>query len=243
MGKQMRPALFSALAGAVLAGLAAGPAPVSAEQRESIQREDRGGRRDRDRYLRANPSKVIAAELAFARTAQEKGQWTAFAEFAADDAVMFVPEPVNAREWLKKQTNPAQAVRWQPHHVWSSCDGTLAVTKGAWQRPDGSTGYFTTVWERQRNREYKWIMDQGDALQQPLEAPELIGATAADCSRPTLVAPFSGDGASTREGRSKDGTLAWSVRVGAGGARTVSVHLWQDGEMKEVLATSVAASS
>ena len=88
--------------------------------------------------VRANPSKVIATELAFARAAQEKGQWTAFAEYATDDAVMFVPEPVNAKDWLKRQVNPPRAVTWQPHQVWSSCDGTLAVTKGAWQRPDGS---------------------------------------------------------------------------------------------------------
>src|SRR5690606_29429218 len=101
-----------------------------------------------ERIRRADPGKVVAAEIAFARTAQEKGQWTAFAEFAADDAVMFVPAPVKAKDWLKGQRDPAEAVRWQPHQVWSSCDGTLAVTRGAWQRADGSTGYFTTVWQR-----------------------------------------------------------------------------------------------
>ena len=83
-------------------------------------------------------TKVVAAEIAFARAAQEKGQWTAFAEYATDDAVMFVPEPVVARDWLRRQTDPPQPVQWQTHQVWSSCDGTLAVTKGAWQRPDGT---------------------------------------------------------------------------------------------------------
>ena len=34
----------------------------------------------------ANPSAVVAAELRFARLAQEKGQWTAFRETAAEDA-------------------------------------------------------------------------------------------------------------------------------------------------------------
>ena len=69
----------------------------------------------------------VSAE-AFARAAQEKGQWTAFREYAADDALMFVPQPVAAKDWLKKQANPAQAVTWQPYAVWSSCDGSLAVT-------------------------------------------------------------------------------------------------------------------
>ena len=59
----------------------------------------------RERFYRslkpqANPSAVIATELAFAREAREKGQWTAFRKFAAEDAVMFVPGAVAARPWL-----------------------------------------------------------------------------------------------------------------------------------------------
>jgi hypothetical protein len=129
----------------------------------------------------AVPGEIVAAELAFARTAREEGQWTAFRRFATDDAVMFVPEPVNARDWLAKQKDPPEAVRWQPHQVWMSCDGSLAVTKGAWQRPDGSFGYFTTVWERQQDGEYKWVLDQGDVLAEPLAAPDIIESKVADC--------------------------------------------------------------
>jgi hypothetical protein len=187
---------------------------------------------------------VIAAELAFARAAQEKGQWTAFREFATDDAVMFVPQPVNAQDWLKTQQDPPQSVAWQPHQVWSSCDGSLAVTKGAWQRADGSTGYFTTVWQRQRNERYKWTMDQGDALPQPLPAPEMIGAMVADCAgRADPVTMPLAQGSTRREGRSEDGSLYWSVVVGEDGGRRVLVKLWQDGEMKDVVQETVAAGS
>src|SRR5690606_39127749 len=85
--------------------------------------------RDRtDLRPNANPSAVIAAEMAFARAAQEKGQWTAFRQYATRDAVMFVPEPVNAQQWLRGQADPAQAVTWQPYQVWSSCDGSFAVS-------------------------------------------------------------------------------------------------------------------
>ncbi|HBM04334.1 MAG TPA: hypothetical protein DD369_01900, partial [Erythrobacter sp.] len=103
----------------------------------------------RDRYARlltpaANPSKVVAAELELARAAQEDGQWSAFRDFSAGDAVLFVPEPVAARDWLQGRADPAAALQWQPHHIWSSCDGSLAVTRGAWQHPDGAQGEFTT---------------------------------------------------------------------------------------------------
>jgi hypothetical protein len=191
--------------------------------------------------LAANPSAVIAAELAFARLAQEKGQWTAFSQYAADDAVMFVPEPVNARQWLKKQTNPAQAVKWQPHQVWSSCDGTLAVTKGAWQQPNGTVGYFTTVWERHRNGEYKWVMDQGDALAQPLTEPEMIGATVADCSAPPAEAIAAIPPAKLVEGRSKDGTLWWHVTVSPDQSRSVTVSYWDGSGWKDAINERVAA--
>ncbi|MGN6692381.1 MAG: hypothetical protein ACTHJU_15705, partial [Sphingopyxis sp.] len=70
--------------------------------------------RERNRPLAANPSGFIAAEIAFARLAQDKGQWTAFRETAAPDAVMFVPQRVRAQDWLKSKKDPAEAVKWQP---------------------------------------------------------------------------------------------------------------------------------
>jgi hypothetical protein len=234
-----RPVLLAALA--LLAGLGAASA------------QGQGGRRDRDEeFRRADPAAVIAAELAFARAAQEKGQWTAFAEYATRDAVMFVPQPVIAQDWLKGRANPPQAVRWQPHQVWSSCDGTLAVTRGAWQRPDGSVGYFTTVWQRQGKRgktEYRWVMDQGDALAEPLAASEMIEAKVADCTpQPAgyneladLEANADAAGLSVGGGASRDGSLLWQYWVAPSGARETVVYLAIDGELTEVMRSEVAA--
>ena len=190
----------------------------------------------------ADPSAVIAAELAFARAAQEKGQWTAFREYATKDAVMFVPEPVNAQDWLKQQTDPPRAVAWQPHQVWSSCDGSLAVTKGAWQRPDGSVGYFTTVWQRQDDRSYKWVMDQGDTLAEPLAAPEMIGAQVADCtSKPVPPIVVAAPEESLRDGTSADGTLTWLVGVRPDGSRRVSVSYWNGESWQRAFSERVAS--
>ena len=196
----------------------------------------------RDLKPTADPGAVIATEIAFARGAREEGQWTAFREFAAEDAVMFVPEPVVARDWLRRQTDPAQAVQWQPHQVWSSCDGSLAVTRGAWQRPDGSVGYFTTVWERQDNREYRWVMDQGDVLAEPLPAPELIEAKVADC-RSEPFAPLTVRAASTtiNKGAADDGTLEWSVATRPDGSRTVVARYWDGSEWQFAVQEQVAA--
>ena len=226
--KALSAALVASL---LLTACATGPGPET--RREFYER----------RVLRANPSKVIATELAFARTAQEKGQWTAFAEFATDDATMFVPEPVNAKDWLKRQVNPPRAVTWQPHQVWSSCDGTLAVTKGAWQRPDGSVGYFTTVWERQRDGDYEWVMDQGDELAEPLEAPQMIGATTALCgSQPTPPAEMlAGPSDAINSGAARDGTLRWHVVSRPDGSRSVVASYWDGSGWQDAVRADVAA--
>jgi hypothetical protein len=248
MTRAVRSALAAALAASLAASCGPGPPPMQGN------RFDLGGPRERfdEAILRANPSKVIAAELAFARAAQDKGQWTAFAEYATDDAVMFVPEAVNAQAWLKGRANPPQAVRWQPHQVWSSCDGSLAVTKGAWQRPDGSVGYFTTVWERQENGEYKWVLDQGDVLAEPLEAPEMIDAKSANCGSNDSSDAWDSEeadweanseaaGAVIGLGESDDRTLAYRYVVRPSGARETTVFMRTTETMQEVLRSTVAA--
>jgi hypothetical protein len=161
----------------LIAALVAGPAA----QAQSVERS---ARQDESRraHSRANPGTVIAAEVAFNQLAQKKGQWTAFLETSALEAEMFTPQRVNAKTWLKGRPNPPQPVKWQPHEVWSSCDGSYAVTRGAWQRPDGKSGYFTTLWQRQPKKgDYKWLLDQGDELAAQIAAPEMIAGLVADC--------------------------------------------------------------
>lgn len=205
----------------------------------------------------ANPSALIAAEIAFNRLARKEGQWTAFRETAAESAIMFVPGPVRAKDWLDGRGDPPSPVQWQPYQVWMSCDGTLGVTRGAWQGADGTTGAFTTIWQRQKRGEYRWILDQGAPLPEPLEKPLMISASVADCpgrgSWPGIVQASEKDRERERrsggpvgmdgKGASDDGTLTWSYHVAADYARTLSISLRKDGEMKPVLALDVSAEN
>ena len=203
-----------------------------------------GGSRDefRNRPLAANPSGFIAAEIAFARLAQEKGQWTAFRETAHPDAVMFVPERVRARDWLKSQTDPAEAVKWQPHAVYVSCDGNVGATTGAWQK-GATNGYFTTVWLRDpKSGKTEWILDHGDGLASPREAPEFIASKQAACgSRPAVPIEAGAEGEDMAVGLSPDQTLSWTSTVRADKSRRVAIRLWDGKDMATVIDDQVAA--
>ncbi|ATW02423.1 hypothetical protein [Sphingorhabdus sp. YGSMI21] len=210
-----------------------------------------GGRlNDRERYNRvigkpvANPSAIVKAELSFARLAQEKGQWTAFRDTAADEAIMFTPDLVNAQQWLKGKADPAQAVTWQPHKIYMSCDGSIGVSTGAWQSASGATGHFTTIWHQENfgNRkpskdvEWKWIFDDGVPLAAPLTEPDYVETEVASCKAGTAAAfPPAGPSDRGRSGASADGSLIWNASSVDGGGRIVFVDLAEDdGSFKRV---------
>lgn len=207
----------------------------------------------------ADPSAAIAAEVAFAQLARDKGQWTAFRATAAPDAVMFAPAMVLAQQWLRRQANPPVPLSWQPYQVWSSCDGSLMLTSGAWQRGDAH-GWFTTIWQRQPNGAYKWVFDHRDAAKDALPEPDMIAAKVADCPdrRPgehTAGGPHSGRrkpekpvqappepfDPTARQGHSDDGTLIWQVHADAAGTHDFTAKLLIDGKMQDIRKEHVAA--
>jgi hypothetical protein len=185
----------------------------------------------------ADPSAVIAAEIGFSQLAQTKGQWTAFRETAAAGAEMFVPERVKAADWLKGRADPTVPVKWQPADVWSSCDGSIAVTRGAWQRP-GSAGNYVTVWKRQKDGKYKWLLDMSLADEAAPASPDTVNATVADCprgKRESLPSAAATDTPEARSGKSDDGTLGWLARSSGEGTRSFTLWLGKDGAMREML--------
>lgn len=174
----------------------------------------------------AQPTDIVATELAFARLAQEKGQWTAFREYAADGALFFGPTGVNEAEpWLEKQQDPAQAVTWGVHQIWMSCDGSLAVSAGAFDEPNGPKGRYYTVWQRQRDRDYKFVFDFGIPMDQPPATPDLIKGDVAKCGTGLEL----GLDATENLRRSQDGTLAWSWTYPGDGTRRFTVWSSRNG--------------
>ena len=123
--------------------------------------------------------------------------------------------------------------------VWSSCDGTFAVTRGVWQRP-GSAGNYVTVWQRQKDGKYKWLLDMSLADEAAPASPDTINATVADCPRGKRenlppAAAIAADTPEARSGKSDDGTLGWLARSSGEGARSFTLWVGKDGAMREML--------
>lgn len=184
----------------------------------------------------AQPSEVIATELAFARAAQDDGQWTAFAKYAADGALIFGNNGAfEAKPWLKAQKNPPESVRWDPHAVWSSCDGSLAVTRLGFAYPgDDPVGIGYTVWQRQKKGDYRYLFDFGWPTPVAEPEPDIIQAKVADCARDMAIADAAKD-----VRRSQDGTLQWSFAFTSDGTRKFTVWMLRDGEMSKVASAEI----
>ncbi|WP_375291247.1 hypothetical protein [Qipengyuania sp.] len=201
----------------------------------------------------AQPSRIVSAEIAFARAAREDGQWTAFREFAAPGAIIHGASGASdANAWLAGRQDPPQAVAWRPRAIWMSCDGALAISEGRYRDPDGTVGTFVTLWQRQSDGEYRWLYDAGtpDDPQPPPPPPEerlsddAITVTAidavqglvADCSRgdATADAQQATAGNDAAGWTSPDGTLAFRWRQAAG-QRHLSAQWLYEGRWQTAL--------
>jgi hypothetical protein len=194
---------------------------------------------------------AVDAEHAFASDARRIGQWSAFRKWADRDAVMFTPQAVWARTFLKPLKNPPRAISWRPTNSFASCDGRIAVNTGPWFIQDGTLGgYFTTVWQA-TPAGWRWAYDGGG----PMSGPVPKGKTrvhAASCRGKAPGAPIippppltPKQARTTPEdngrGQSADKTLGWDWKVEKSGARQFRVYQWNGTRYLEVLHNDVPA--
>lgn len=184
----------------------------------------------------AQPSAIVSTEIAFARSARENGQWTAFDEYAAPGALLHGRNgAIEAKPWLAAQSNPEEAVQWGVRTVLMSCDGELALSQGRFRDPEGIVGTYITAWQRQSDRSYRWVYDGGgpDVPQPParehfedgdivVTAIDAVEGLVATCPReggtippPPADSPVGQRPQDVRQ--SRDGTLRWRFKHRGGG--------------------------
>src|SRR5215213_1418351 len=116
---------------------------------------------------------MVKTEQAFSKMAEEKNTRDAFIAFIADDGLLFRPGAVNGKEWLLKSPAPPPSdkrplLAWQPAYAGISASGDMGFTTGPWEakadiideKPQGY-GHFVTVWKKQADGSWKFVVDLG----------------------------------------------------------------------------------
>ena len=112
--------------------------------------------------------KLVDTEHAFARLAADKDTRTAFLANMTDDAVVFTPEQAAAKPiWEARKPN-GSLLSWAPNFADVSNTGILGYTTGNWEwrskrknDTPSAFGDFITLWLRQPDGKYKWVVDIG----------------------------------------------------------------------------------
>ena len=118
--------------------------------------------------------KIVDTEHAFAAYAAEHDTKSAFLEYLTADAVLFQPDKVNGREYWNGRAQSKGLLSWAPNYADVSTNGIMGYTTGNWEyRPKGKDdtpvafGEFITVWLRQPDGKYKFVVDIGIGHDKP----------------------------------------------------------------------------
>ena len=121
---------------------------------------------------------MVETERSFARMSEEKGTREAFAAFIADEGILFRPTAVLGKKWMRENPLPPSTTRpwlaWQPIFAFVSSAGDLGYTTGPWQYKKDikdaqptAFGNFMTVWKKQADGTWKYIVDLGNPRPAP----------------------------------------------------------------------------
>jgi hypothetical protein len=159
---------------------------------------------------------LVAVEHAFEQATIAEGVRDAFIRFADDSAVIFRPEPVNAKASFRSRPATRIGLRWYPAIVRAARSGDLGFTSGPSQVLDSTGtvqgyGNYFTVWRRAPDG-WHWVVDLGISTPKP-EPPLPPYAPAAGSVLPRPAGPI--DAAAARPLLAADS--AFDARAGAEG--------------------------
>jgi ketosteroid isomerase-like protein len=116
---------------------------------------------------------LVETERAFAQLAQDKSTRAAFGAFIADEGQMFLPAPTRAKPLIEAGKIDFGPIRWWPVYAGVAASQDLGFTTGPAISGEGKEtryGVFLTVWKRQPDGRWRFIMDKGIAQVRPAAA-------------------------------------------------------------------------
>ncbi|MBI3124548.1 MAG: nuclear transport factor 2 family protein [Ignavibacteriales bacterium] len=117
---------------------------------------------------------MVNHEYAFAEKAAHDATREAFLAFIADDGIIFRPHPVNGKEFLGKTKPNNGWLIWYPERAGISASGDIGYTTGpaSFRKAKGDSvdiwfGNFCTVWRKQKDNTWKFLIDFGISNPKP----------------------------------------------------------------------------
>ena len=121
---------------------------------------------------------VVQTEREFARAAAASGMRASFLAFIADDGLLFRPGPVSGKKWWAERPERSGLLSWEPVYADVSRAGDIGYTTGPWEfRPGGPAdkpaghGQFMTIWGKQPDGTWKFLLDIGTSNPAPAGRP------------------------------------------------------------------------
>ena len=125
---------------------------------------------------------MVKTEQAFSWMAQDTNPREAFMAFIADDGLLFRPGAVNGKKWMLEHPVPPSdkkpVLAWQPAFAGMAQSGDMGFTTGPWEAKadvndakPGAYGHFMTVWKKQPDGSWKFVVDLGIAHPQQSGGP------------------------------------------------------------------------
>jgi len=209
----------------------------------------------------AQPSTIVATEVAFGRLASETSQSAAFLQYAATGAQVHTPKGlVPAQQWLVQAGSAMGATQWKTRTVAISCNGALAASTGRYTDPAGIIGNYVMVWQRQGDGNYRWLYhaagpdvpqppprivpEDGDIVVTSIDAVQGLVASCqrqgADIPPPPAISLASDAPADAT--LSRDGTLRWRWEQPDAARRLIAAEYFYEGRWLPAFEISLPSS-
>ncbi|MEO7802809.1 MAG: DUF4440 domain-containing protein [Ginsengibacter sp.] len=121
---------------------------------------------------------IVKTDSIFSETSENQGMRKAFIEFIADEGVLLRSNhlPIvgaDAIEFLSQASDSSSSVlSWQPLGGDVSAAGDLGFTYGTYElqvTDTAFTGTYVSIWKKQPDGKWKFVLDSGNEGTQPIE--------------------------------------------------------------------------
>ena len=180
---------------------------------------------------------LIAADEAYAKDVQTRGEWPAALRLALPESETFTPYRVKVIKVNRGNIVPPPR-RFKPEQAWISCDDTVGVTFGRWEfAPYNLRGWYESIWVRMRDGSFKILLRRGGTEPRMLHSkPGRKGMRAACGGKPPPLPILAPDvGTDFKMGASSDQTVVWSSAVSPEGGVRIVISLWNGKAFMPVL--------